>query len=110
VRQHRGDLGHDGPAGDQRGAEITAQRARQEGEILLPQRPVEAEPQMDRRDRVRRRLVAQDDQGRIAGDDADDHEDERQHGQQRRHRRKQAPDEEADHARNPRITAAASVR
>ena len=103
MRQHRRDLSGDGPAGDHRTAEITPHRPPHEAGILREQRLVGAKFRLQRRHRLRRRLIAQDHQCWIARDNADDDEDQRQHRQQGWNRGQETARDEEDHSAQPRL-------
>ena len=92
--QHFAD---DGLAGHHRNAPVAAQRAREEHDVLLADRQVEAEPMPQRVDRFAARLVAEDELRRIAGNDPHQHEDQRQHREQRDAGKRQAADQERGH-------------
>jgi hypothetical protein len=62
-----------------------------------PERQVEAEPLPERVDRLAARLIAEDQLGRIAGDDPHQNEDEREHCEQRHAGERQAADDEPGH-------------
>ena len=90
VGQHGGDVRRDRAVGDERAAEIALRDLAHELAVLHQERLIEAEPLAQRVARLRARLVAEHDDGRIAGHDAHEHEHERQHRPQRRHREQQA--------------------
>ena len=77
-------------------AEIAAQRAGQPAQVLGGQRLVQMEGFAQRADALGRGLVAEDGDGRVAGHQAHEGEDQHAHAEQQRHRQ-QEPAGRVDH-------------
>ena len=99
VGQHVRDLAPDRTMRNQRRTQVTLEHGRHEVDILDRQRLIEAEVVAHRGERLLARLIAEDDERRIAGCDADEEEHDRQHGQQRRHCYQQPLDDVGQHRR-----------
>jgi hypothetical protein len=99
--QHGHHVGHHRAVGDQRAAEIASEDAAHEVQILRPQGLIEPHAGAQLGQRLRRRLIAEHDESRVARHDAHQHEDERQHRQQGRQRDGEASEQVADHGDAP---------
>ena len=86
-RQNVEHFGEHRLTGDHGDAPVAAQSIAEEARILQRDGLIEAEPDMQRFDRLARGLVAEDELRRIARQDAHDHEDEGEHREQRHERR-----------------------
>ena len=84
VGQHGGDIRRDRAVGDERAAEIALRDLDHELAVLDQERLIEPEPLAQRVPRLGARLVAEHDDGRIAGHDPHEQEHERQHRPQGR--------------------------
>jgi hypothetical protein len=96
--QHQQYFVDDTASAAERLPEIATQDLADEDQILDRYRLVEAELAAQCRKGGGGRLVAEDDGGRIARDEAHQHEDRRQHDEQRRDREQEALEQISDHA------------
>ena len=87
-------------AGAERAAEIALQHVAEPAEVAPPDRQIEPHVVAQRRNVLRRRLIAEDHVGEIAGQQRGDQEGEQGDGKQDRQQIEQPSDDEAEHERS----------
>ncbi|MGC0388371.1 hypothetical protein ACVIVD_003335 [Bradyrhizobium liaoningense] len=83
--------------GAKRTAEIALQHVAEPAQVTPPQRLIQPHVTAQRRDILRRRLIAEDDEGEIARQQRGDQEGEQRDGQQNRQDGKEPPNDEVQH-------------
>ena len=76
------DFGENRASADHRHAPVAARACERNCDILNGDRLIEAEANMQRRDRLLRGLIAENEHRGVAGENADNHKDDSQHREQ----------------------------